>query len=111
MKIMKISMAELLTVHYLYFTYKKPARGRFLLLPIRLLQQKYPLPAGTASQFGQQRQTVDTNIFIFSVHHHVLEELIHRLAQGGQLNQRFLVTAFGETAAACRAAPPDCPPA
>ncbi len=33
------------------------------------------------TQFGQQRQTVDANIFVFSVNHHVLEELIHRLAQ------------------------------
>ena len=63
-----------------------------LLFPIRLLQQRnIRYLQEQLAQFGQQRQTVDANIFVFSVNHHVLEELIHRLAQGGQLNQRILI--------------------
>lgn len=33
------------------------------------------------TQFRQQRQTVDTDFFIFRIHHHVFEELIYRFAQ------------------------------
>lgn len=69
----------------------------FLLLPIHLLQQgNIRYLQEQIAQLGQQRQSVYAHVLIFCVHHHVLKELIHRLAQGRQLNQRILVTPLGE---------------
>ena len=38
------------------------------------------------TQFSQQRQAVDPHFSLFGIHHHLLEEVIHRVPQLRQLN-------------------------
>ncbi len=65
---------------------KKPAVAGFLSTERLLQQRDIRNLQEEFTQFRQQRQAVDAHLFIVGVHHHVLKELIHRLAQLRQLD-------------------------